>query len=313
MTGTALLHEELARAAPGSPTAITIGKFDGVHRGHQHLIRQLMALARGEGLASVVVTFHPQPAVVLRPGTQAPYLCSLEERVEFLRALGVDAVAIVSFTSELAQLSANDFVSSLVRELQMRLLLVGPDFTLGRQREGDRTRLQKLGQEMGYRLEVTSLLIQKGEKVGSRAAHDALAQGDMGKVAELLGRPFSLQGPIVRGAQRGKTLGFPTANVAIGLDLALPSFGVYVTRSHVCGQVYPSVSNIGVRPTFDAEAVPTVEAYLLDFEGDLYNQEMRLEVLHRLRPEERFPSVEALIEAMERDLEAAREYFRERG
>ena len=320
---TSLAREELARLAPAHPAggpgrdaAVTIGKFDGVHRGHQYLVQRLLALASQRGLATVVVTFNPHPITVLRPGTPVTYLCSLEERVDLLRGLGVDAVAMVSFTSQLAQLSARDFVSLLQEELRMRLLLVGPDFALGRNREGDVQRLQQLGQELGYRLEVVPMLTEDDGKVGSRAIRDALAQGDMEAVAELLGRPFALCGPVIKGAERGKELGFPTANIAIGLDLALPAFGVYVTRAclpagtaHACGSAYPSVTNIGIRPTFGEER-PTVETHILDFQGDIYGQEMRLEVLHRLRGEERFPSVDALIQAIQQDIQATREYFR---
>lgn len=318
-----LAREELARAAPGRGTAVTIGKFDGVHRGHQYLIGRLIELARAQGLASVVVTFNPHPITVLRPGTPATYLCSLEERVELLRGLGVDSVAIVSFTSQLAQLSARDFIALLKEELGMQLLLVGPDFALGRNREGDVQRLRALGEELGYQLEVVPLLsgqetsprspFVSEEKVGSRAIRAALAVGNMEKVAELLGRPFSLRGPVVKGAARGKALGFPTVNIAIGLDQALPAFGIYVTLAHACGQTYPAATSIGIRPTFeDPEPKPTVEAYLLDFEGDLYGQEVRLELLHRLRGEKRFPSPEALIAAMKGDIEDTRRYFHAR-
>ncbi|MFQ6019606.1 MAG: bifunctional riboflavin kinase/FAD synthetase [Dehalococcoidia bacterium] len=316
---TALAREELSRcgsAARGRESAVTIGKFDGVHRGHQFIVQRLLELAAAEGLASVVVTFNPHPVTVLRPGTPIAYLCSLEERVELLRGLGVDSVAILSFTSQLAQLSARDFVSLLREQLGMRLLLVGPDFALGRNREGDIERLRALGDEHGYRLEVAPMLTEpdrSGEKVGSRAIRAALAQGQMGAVARLLGRPFSLRGPVVPGAARGKALGFPTANLGISPDLALPALGIYVTRAYLCGNAYPSVTSIGVRPTFAPQARPTVEAYILDFEDDLYGQEMSLEVLHRLRDEEEFASVEDLVEAIKGDVEAGREYFRAQG
>jgi len=316
-----LAREELARAAPGRDSAVTIGKFDGVHHGHQYLVRRLIELARAQGLASVAITFNPHPITVLRPGTPFTYLCPLEERVNLLRGLGVDSVAILSFTSQLAQLSARDFVSLLVQELHLRLLLVGPDFALGRNREGDIERLRALGEELGYQLEVAPLLTEdevsprltSGGKIGSRAIRAALAVGNMEAVTKLLGRPFSLRGPVVRGAARGKTLGFPTANIAIGLDQALPAFGIYVTLAHVCGKAYPSATSIGIRPTFeDPEPKPTIETYILDFEGDLYGKEMRLEILHRLRDEQRFNSPEALIAAMQVDIANTREYFHAR-
>lgn len=305
-----LAREELARAFPGRDCAVAIGVFDGVHRGHQHLMGRLREGARRAGLASVAVTFHPHPRTVLRPGTMITYLCTLEERVEMLRALGLDSVAILPFTSELAQLSANEFVGLVVQELRMKLLVVGPDFALGREREGSVETLRRLGEGMGFRVEVAELLTEGGQKVGSSAVREALARGDVERVARFLGRPFSLRGPVVVGSRRGHHLGFPTANIALGRDRALPAYGVYVTRALVGESAYPSCTNIGLRPTFDGEEQPTVEAYILDFQGDIYGQEIRLDLLHRLREELKFSSVEELRAAIQRDVEATREYFR---
>jgi riboflavin kinase/FMN adenylyltransferase len=309
---TQLAIEELARCAPGRPSAVTIGKFDGVHRGHQHLVRLLMERAHAEGLASVVVTLHPHPIAVLRPGTLITYLCSLEERVALLRDLGVDRVGVLSFTSELAQLSYRDFVALLVEQLELRLLLIGPDFAVGRDRQGSAERLRALGEERGFQVETVELLSEDDAKVGSGAVRDALTRGDMESVAQLLGRPFALRGPVVRGAERGATIGFPTANIAVAPDLALPAFGVYVTRAYLGEAAYESVTNIGRRPTFD-EQRPTIEVHLLDFEGDCYERELRIELLHRLRDEQRFAGVDALVAQIGRDVEAGRAYFRERG
>ncbi|MBI1885237.1 MAG: bifunctional riboflavin kinase/FMN adenylyltransferase [Chloroflexi bacterium] len=264
MTVPRLAREELARAAPGRDSAVTIGKFDGVHRGHQHLIARLIECAGREDLASVVVTLHPNPITVIRPGTVVTYLCSLEERLELLRSLGPDSVGILSFTSEL-----------------------------------------------GYRLEALPLLAESSEKVGSTAIRDGLARGEMERVAGLLARPYSLRGPVVTGEGRGKSLGFPTANVAVAPDIALPAYGVYVTRAFVGETAHPSCTNIGVRPTFDLEdARATVETYILDFEGELYGREVRIDLLHRLRDELRFESVEDLVGAIREDISDTEEYFR---
>ena len=307
--GTAFAREELRRAAaPGRSSAVAIGVFDGVHRGHRHLIGHLVERARNEGLAPLVVTFHPHPRSVLRPGTPLTYLCSLEERVELLRALGVDEVAVLAFTSELAQLSAHDFATLVVEELRMKLLVVGSDFALGRGREGTTDVLARIGGEMGFAVDVVPLLATSGEKVGSTAVRYALERGDMETVASLLGRPFALRGPVIKGAERGKGLGFPTANMAFGQDRALPAFGVYVTRAYLREGVFPAVTNIGLRPTFD-EDKPTVETFILDFRGEVYGQELRIELLHRLRGEMRFPSAEVLREQIEKDVAAARAYL----
>jgi len=305
-----LARRELSRIALGRPCAVTIGVFDGVHRGHQHLVGLLLQHAHQEGLASVAVTFNPHPRAVLRPGAAISYLTSLEERVELLQALGLDAVAVLPFTSELAQLSARDFLSLLVEELQMKLLVVGPDFALGRNREGTVGFLRSASETMGFRVEVAALLVEDGEKVGSSSVRYALTQGDVEQVARLLGRPFSLRGPIVRGARRGRSIGFPTANIALGPDRALPTFGIYITRAYLGENAHLSCTSIGVRPTFDAEATPTVETYILDFDGNIYGQELRIELLHRLRDELKFDSVDDLVAQMHRDIESTREYFR---
>jgi len=304
-----LAREELARIAPGRDAAVTIGKFDGVHRGHQHLIARLNERARAEGLASVVIVLYPNPSTVLRPGSAVTYVTSLEERLDLLRRLGPDSVGILPFTSEMAQLSARDFVSLVAQELSMRLLYVGPDFALGRNREGSVGALRRIGADLGFRVETAELLAQDGEKVGSSAVRQALAVGDVEEAARLLGRPFSLQGPVVAGAHRGVSLGFPTANIAIGRDRALPAFGVYVSRAFVRENQHQSCTNIGVRPTFDAEPRPTVEAFILDFEDDIYGQEVRIDLLHRLRDELKFDSVEELVAEMRRDIATTREYF----
>ncbi|OGO51192.1 MAG: riboflavin biosynthesis protein RibF [Chloroflexi bacterium RBG_16_68_14] len=307
---TQLAREELSRAAAGRPSAVTIGKFDGVHRGHRYLVGRLLERAREQGLASVVITIYPHPITVLRPGTPITYLCSLEERVALLRSLGVDEVGVLSFTSELAQLSYRDFLALLVEQLQLRLLLVGPDFALGRDRAGNVEALHALGEERGFQVEVPLMLNEGVAKVGSDAIRQALARGEMETVTQLLGRPFALRGPVVRGAERGQRIGFPTANIAVAPDLALPKFGVYVTWAYLGEAAYPSVTNIGQRPTFD-ESRPTVETHLLDFEGDCYERELRIELLHRLRDEQRFPGVEELVTQIRRDVAAARSYFQE--
>jgi riboflavin kinase/FMN adenylyltransferase len=305
-----LARRELARIAPGRPSAVTIGVFDGVHRGHQHLASRLIERARAEGLAAVALTFNPHPRAVLRPGFAVTYLTSLEERVELLQGLGLDAVGVLAFTSELAQLSPRDFLALLVEELQMKLLMVGPDFALGRNRAGTIGVMRQVGEELGFRVEVAPLLAEDGEKVGSSSVRQALSEGDVERVWRLLGRPFSLRGPVVTGDMRGRTLGFPTANIAIGLDRALPAYGIYVTRAFVRESAYESCTSIGIRPTFDVDPRPTVETFVLDFDEDVYGQEMRIELLARLRGEQKFDSAEALVAQMHRDIEDTRAYFR---
>lgn len=304
-----LAREELAHYAIGRPAALTLGVFDGVHLGHRHLIDELNRRAAERGLAGGIVTLHPSPVQVLRPQIRVAYLTSLEERIELLRATGADFVAPLTFTSEVAELSASDFISMLYDALQMRLLLMGPDNAFGRGREGTPPRIAEIADELGFELEVLEQPLDgEGGRVSATAVRQALEAGDMETAAALLGRPFSLRGPVVRGHERGRALGFPTANIAVTADRALPAFGVYVTRAHVAGRTYASATNVGINPTFE-EARPSVETYILDFEGDLYGREVRVEMLHRLRGEMKFDGLDALTAAIGADVEATRAYF----
>ncbi len=305
-----LARRELYRIAPGRPCAVTIGVFDGVHRGHQHLVSLLLEHARRQGLATAALTFNPHPRTVLQPGAIITYLTSVEERVELLQALGLDAVGVLAFTSELAQLSPREFLGLLVEELGMKLLVVGPDFALGRGRAGNLDVISEIGDDLGFRVEIAPLLAESGGKVGSTAVREALAEGDLEHVSRLLGRPFSVRGPVVTGDHRGRDLGFPTANIALGLDRALPPYGIYVTRTYVRENAYPSCTSIGVRPTFHTDGLATVETYILDFDEQIYGEEIRIDVLHRLRDELRFEKVDDLIAQMHRDIADTREYFR---
>jgi riboflavin kinase/FMN adenylyltransferase len=304
-----LSREELARHGVGRPLAVTVGVFDGVHLGHRYLIDGLKERARARGLASGVVTLHPDPVQVLRPDIRVAYVSSLEERIELLRSTGVDAVAPLTFTSEVAELSASDFLEMLRSSLDMRFLLMGPDHAFGRGREGTPARAAEIGEELGFEVEVLpSPLAGTSGAVSATAVRNALADGDMEVVERLLGRAFSIRGPVVRGNERGRTIGYPTANIAVTPDRALPAYGVYVTRATVAGRSYASATNIGINPTFNDQR-PSIETYILDFEGDLYGREMRVEVLHRLRGEIKFDSIEALTSAIGDDVQATRDYF----
>jgi riboflavin kinase/FMN adenylyltransferase len=305
---TALAREQFKRLSTGRPMAVTIGVFDGVHRGHQALIRRLIAEARGRDLAVGVVTLHPAPITVIRPDVRVMYITSLEERIELLSAHDVDAVAPLTFTSELAQVSAEEFVGAMREILDMRLLVGGPDIALGRAREGNAAWLTEHAPRLGFDLEIVEFLSEHGHKVGSSGVREAIAHGEMEAAAALLGRPFSLRGPIVRGFERGHTIGFPTANIAVSPDRALPGLGVYVTRAHLGETAYPSVTNIGRRPTFDDGSV-SIEVHILDFDADIYGRELKIELLHRLRGEVKFTGVDALVAQIRQDVAGARAFL----
>lgn len=309
---TDLARQELRRVAPGGPVALTIGVFDGVHRGHQFLIGRLRELAAARGLASVVLTFHPAPISVLRPDVRLSYITTLEERLRLLREQGVDAVGRLTFTSELAQVSAHDFIAGLREELDLRLIVGGPDLSVGRAREGTVAWLREHGPALGYGVETVEFVADGARKMGSSGIREALAQGDVEAAARVLGRSYSLRGPVVHGDHRGRTIGFPTANLGIAADLAIPAFGVYVTRASVGEARYRAVTNIGMRPTFATTAPPSVETHILDFDADIYDRELRIELLTRLRGEQKFAGVEALLGQIARDVAAARDYFKTR-
>ncbi len=263
------------------------------------------------GLTGGVVTFHPHPITVLRPGTPVAYIESLERRVELIKEVGAEFVSVLPFTSELQQVSAADFTRLLVEEAGMRLLVVGEDFRLGRGGEGTTDRLAEIGEEQGFEVIPVPLFHDDddAERVSSTRIRGALAEGRMEEVARLLGRPFAVRGPVLQGAQRGRTIGFPTLNVGVAADRALPPNGVYVSRAHHGDRTFMAATNIGTNPTFTDSNQRHFETYLLDFEGDLYGQVVTVEVLHRLRDELKFESVDALIEQMNRDILATREWF----
>lgn len=288
--------------------ALTIGSFDGVHLGHKALIESTVADARKLDLPAVVLTFYPHPSVVLRSRSPAYYITSPKEKRELLGELNVDIGINQQFDKKLSKVRATDFLDQLDTHLSFRSLWVGEDFALGHRREGNQLFLERESERRGFDLYVVPPVFIDGEVVSSTRVREALRAGDVSRVASYLGRPFGLSGEVVEGAGRGKELGIPTANLKIWDEHAYPGPGVYVCRASVAGQTWDAVSNIGVRPTFgDGPETPIVEAHLLDFEDDLYGQTMRLTFIARLRDERRFPSPEALLRQVERDISRARE------
>lgn len=300
--------DELAQVSPERDTAITVGVFDGVHLGHRHLVEHLRQQAQAMDCLAGIVTFRQHPQQVLAQ-SEVSYLITLDERIALLQELGIDFVVPLSFTRDLAQTSAREFALALQRYLRMKSLIIGPDFALGRGREGNAAVLFDLGREMGFSVHVVPPKVLDEEIISSTAIRQALAQGDLVKVQRMLGRPYTLWGPVVHGAERGRTLGFPTANLDVNSNRRLPADGVYVTRAYVDDEEYPSVTNIGVRPTFGQQD-RTIEVYLLDTDMKLYGQEVRIEVLERLRGEQRFASAQELTAQMEKDVLRAREILR---
>jgi riboflavin kinase/FMN adenylyltransferase len=287
---------------------LTIGSFDGVHLGHLTLLKELISGARAEGLTAVVLTFHPHPAVVLNKRKEFSYLSTPEGKAGLLDRAGVDVVITHPFSLQVAQISARDFILKLVENLKMRHLCVGHDFALGRGREGDLPALTQLGGELGYTVSVVEPVELDGEVVSSSRVRQALMDGDVELAHRLLGRPYKIIGEVVHGDSRGRSLGFPTANLEVWAERALPNPGVYACWAAIEGKEYAAVTNVGFRPTFDNQPLrPRVEAFLLDFDGDLYRRTMRLSFMRRLRDEVRFNDIQALIDQMHRDVQVGRQ------
>jgi riboflavin kinase/FMN adenylyltransferase len=295
-------EQELANAAPQRESLLTIGVFDGVHAGHRYLLNKLTQRAAENNLLSGVVTFKPHPQSVLHPHQRLPYLTNLDDRVEAFRQLGIDIIAILTFTHKMAQLRATDFMYLLKKHLKMKGIVVGPDFALGRGQEGNIGLLRALGTEMGFTVEVVPAFTINREVVSSTRIRQALVQGDMRRIEELMGRYFYLRGKVVTSDRRGRTLGFPTANLDIPEQQALPGNGIYATITQVDGRRFPSATNVGTRPTF-GEGKRMVETHLLGFKGDLYNKEIRVEFVRKVRDERRFPSPQELKMQMRKDVQ----------
>lgn len=298
------IEGELASVAPKKDMALTIGVFDGVHLGHKKLLSKLKKEASKNDLMTGVITFSQHPQEVISPQTRLPNLTDLDQRRELLKNEGIDIVIILPFDAEMAKLSARQFITSLKKHLRLRSLVIGPDFALGKSREGDAAALRTLGQEMGFTVTVVPPMKINGEVVSSTAIRAALTKGDMEKAHRLFGRFFSLHGRIVRGEGRGAKLGFPTANISISPQQALTTDGIYATRAYIDGKVYKSATNIGTRPTFNGHH-RTVEVYIIDFKGDLYGKDLKIEIIERVRDEKKFSSIEELKKQMEEDVKRA--------
>jgi len=298
--------ERLAPLGWPSP-AVTIGNFDGVHRGHQALVAAVVARAREAAGVAVVLTFDPHPAAVLNPDRAPDALNTLDQKEELLAGLGVDRLAVLAFDEEVAALTPESFAREvLLGALDARHVVVGESFRFGPRRQGDAGRLAALGGGLGFSVQAVPPVLEQGSPVSSSRVRDALARGEVRVARDLLGRPHFVDASVVRGDGRGRTIGVPTANLAPENEI-LPAGGVYAARCRVPGGIWqPAVVNIGRRPTFGGQHV-TVEAHLVDFDGDLYGERVRLEFHERLRGEERFDGPQALVARIREDVARARD------
>ena len=295
------VEEELARVSPEKDMLLTIGVFDGVHLGHKYLISTLLEQAKQRDLLAGVVTFQRHPQDLLSPQTRLPFLTDITERSQLLTNEGINEIIPLTFTKELAQLSALQFVSLLQKHLRMRGLVIGPDFSLGRNREGDTETLRKLGQEMNFSVTVVPPMRKNSESVSSTVIRKAISDGDMKKVTRLVGHPFSLHDRVVTGTGRGAKLNFPTANPEINPEQAIPPDGVYASWAFADGKKYRSMTNIGKCPTF-GNYKRTVEVYIIGYNGNLYGQELKIDIIERVRDERKFDSIKELTEQIAEDV-----------
>lgn len=296
------IEQELAEIAPQGETFLAIGVFDGVHAGHRYLLGKLKQRAIEENLLSVVVTFNPHPQSVLRPQNHVLWLSDVKDRVKSIKELGIDIVVVLSFTPEVSRLSAREFISILKKHLRMRGMIVGPDFVLGQGREGNIDLIRSLGQEMEFTVEILSPFIIDGEAVSSTLIRQALAQGDMRKAEKLMGHHFHLKDKVTTSDKRGQGIGFPTANLDVKPQQAIPGNGVYATITYVNGKQFPSATNIGTRPTF-GNGRNIVETHLIGYKDDLYDKEIKVEFVQKLRDEQHFTSSQELTAQIRKDIQ----------
>ena len=298
------IEQQLAEGSSLRDAAVTIGTFDGVHRGHKQVFQRLAEAASASGLQTIAVTFRNHPRTVLVADTNVNYITSWVERQALIKCEGVDTVVALDFTEELSLLKARKFVGMLKTCFRMKVLVVGPDFALGYRREGDISALKAFGDEMDFRVEVVEPEMSDSRTIRSRTLRQLIAGGDVYEAAAMLGRRFSITGKIIEGDGRGRDLGFPTANLDIEAGRLVPGDGIYATWAIIGGSRYKSATSIGVRPTFGTKP-RAVETFIIDFDDEVYSEALTLEFVSRLREELAFPSVKGLIEQMHRDVEEA--------
>lgn len=297
---------DLNSLQPYPSAVVALGNFDGVHVGHQAILRAAIEHAQAAGGSALAVTFDPLPAKVLNPNHAPRLILTPEDKLELLRSFGLHGVIVLTFSRELSMLSPEEFVREyLRRRIGARVVVVGHTVSFGHARAGNAEVMRQLGRELGFETTVVGPIERDGILVSSTKVREMIAAGDMKRTAILLGRPHFLRGPVVHGRERGRTIGFPTANIQSRTE-CLPPDGVYATRVVLEDGSYPSITNIGMRPTF-GEPERTIEAHIFDFHRDIYGREVKLEIAERIRPERKFESAQALAAQIGSDLKRAKE------
>lgn len=297
-----------------APHAVTIGNFDGLHLGHQAMLAHLQGVARARGLPSCVLSFEPHPREFFAPGQAPARLSSLREKAEYLQRTGIDRLHVFRFDHAFSALSPESFIEHVLgRTLQARYVLVGDDFRYGAKRAGDFALLQQNGHALGFDAESLPTVEFAGERASSTAVRQALASGNLKHAARLLGRAYSISGRVVHGDKLGRDIGFPTANIQLKHNRP-PLQGIFAVE--VCGlngEPLPGVASLGKRPTVKgADAVPVLEVHLFDFNADIYGRRVRVDFLHKLRDEEKYPDLDTLVAQIRRDVDNAKQFLKQR-
>ncbi len=295
------------------PTVLTLGVFDGLHLGHQLIMQTVVERARTAGAVPTVITFEPHPREVLHPESAPPLLQTFDQKIEALGVLGIEQTIVIHFDKQFAQIRAQDFLrDAVVDRLHAKEVYLGCGFAFGHDREGNIDLLRSVSQSLGFFADEAPEVRLRGRRVSSSRIRELLQHGRVNLARRMLGRPYGVEGRVVRGAERGATLGFPTANLH-PQNRVIPRNGVYVTSALIEGQWRRSVTNVGTRPTFESAAATSVETFVMNYSGDLYGDVVRVRFLHRLRDEQKFGSVDELKAQIERDVMRAKNYFKRAG
>lgn len=295
------------------PTVLTLGVFDGLHLGHQRIMQIVAERAKSIGAVPTAITFDPHPRAVLHPESAPPLLQPLDQRLANFEVLGIEQAIVIAFDRDFASQPAEEFLSDIVHDrLHAREVYLGEGFAFGKNRGGNIELLRSMGAKLGFVADEVDEVQIRGRRVSSSAIRELLAAGKVNIARRMLGRPYGVEGVIIRGNRRGHTIGFPTANLK-PINRVIPRYGVYATATLIDGHWRKSITNIGIRPTFESDADPSIETYVFDFDGDLYGAVLRVRFLHRIRDERKFNGIDELKAQIEMDTARARNYFHHQG
>jgi riboflavin kinase/FMN adenylyltransferase len=291
------------------PTVLTLGVFDGLHLGHQRIMQTVVDRAKLTGAVPTAITFDPHPRAVLHPASAPPLLQTLDQRLANFEVLGIKQAIVIPFTLDFAGQPAEAFLENILRDrLHAKEVYLGKGFAFGKDRGGNIELLREMSNKLGFVADEVDEVQLRGRRVSSSKIRELLADGSVNLARRMLGRPYGVEGVIIRGNRRGHTIGFPTANLKPH-NRVIPRYGVYATATLIDGTWRKSITNIGVRPTFESDADPSIESYIFDFDGDLYGDVLRVRFLHRIRDERKFNGIDELKAQIERDSNRARNYF----